>query len=65
MAEKSSWIEQFVEYPEEIVYEEEFTLTFTPDYMMVMEDGSVVMVMVMLVSYHLFSTQTVQRNGMP
>lgn len=31
MAEKSSWIEQFVEYPEEIVYEEEFTLTFTPD----------------------------------
>lgn len=60
MAEKSSWIEQFVEYPEEIVYEEEFTLTFTPDYMMVLEDGSVVMVM--LVPYHLFSTQTVQRK---
>ena len=60
MAEKSSWIEQFVEYPEEIVYEEEFTLTFTPDYMMVLEDGSVVMVM--LVPYRLFSTQTVQRK---
>ena len=60
MAEKSSWIEQFVEYPEEIVYEEEFTLTFTPDYMMVLEDGSVVMVM--LIPYHLFSTQTVQRK---
>lgn len=60
MAEKSSWIEQFVEYPEEIVYEEEFTLTFTPDYMMVLEDGSVVMMM--LVPYRLFSTQTVQRK---
>lgn len=60
MAEKCSWIEQIVEYPEEIIYNEDFTLPFAPDYMIHLEDGSVVMVMLM--SYHLFSTQSVQRK---
>lgn len=60
LAEKCAWIEQVIEYPEEIIYDEEFTLTFTPDYMIILEDGCIVMVMLM--PYHLFSTQAVQKK---
>ena len=60
MAEKCAWIEQVIEYPEEIIYDEKFTLTFTPDYMIILEDGCIVMVMLM--PYHLFSTQAVQKK---
>ena len=60
MAEKCAWIEQVIEYPEEIIYDEKFTLTFTPDYMIILEDGCIVMVMLM--PYHLSSTQSVQKK---
>lgn len=60
LMENCPWIEQIVEYPEEIIYCDDFTLTFAPDYMAITNDGCAFIVMLM--PYHLFSTQEVQKK---
>lgn len=60
LMEECQWIEQIVEYPEEIIYCQDFTLTFAPDYMVILNDGCAFMVMLM--PYHLFSTQEAQKK---
>lgn len=59
-ADECAWIEHFVECPIEIIYQEDLTLTFTPDYLLMLADGSIVVVM--LQPYKLFSTQAVQKK---
>ena len=60
LSEECVWIENFVECPMEIIYQEDFTLAFTPDYLLKLADGSIVILM--LQSYKLFSTQDVQKK---
>lgn len=60
LADECTWIEHFVECPMEIIYQEDLTLTFTPDYLLMLADGSIVVVM--LQPYKLFSTQAVQKK---
>lgn len=60
LSEDCMWIDHFVECPMEIIYQDDLTLTFTPDYLLMLADGSIVVVM--LQPYKMFSTQDVQKK---